>query len=397
MTMRKMLRSGRGVVAALAITGLLQTGVLPVGAATAEGLAVSTPFPSVQVEPGGDVTFPIDVSTAAPETVGLAVTAAPEGFQTTLRGGGFIVSSVYTGTAEPSGAEPLRLELQVTVPEETAPGPYDVNLQATGADGRTTDLPLGLTVNEVAAGSVTLDTEVPSVRGDSSQTFSFSLTLSNDTAQEVTFGLEAAGEPGWDITPTFSGEALAATSVVAAGETATVDVGAVAPEGVPAGAYPLVVRATGGSYTAEAPLQVEITGSYAMSISTADGRLNATVTGGGSTTLPIVVTNDGTAELTDVSLSASPPGDWEVAFEPSNIASIPVGNDVTVTATITTAGNAVAGDYQWPIDADSADASDSIELRTTVETSSIWGFVGLALIAVVIAGLFFVFRRYGRR
>ncbi|MGI8533676.1 MAG: COG1470 family protein, partial [Candidatus Limnocylindrales bacterium] len=147
----------------------------------------------------------------------------------------------------------------------------------------------------------------------------------------------------------------------------------------------------------EAPLQVDITGSYAMSISTADGRLNATVVGGGSTTLPIVITNDGTAELTDVTLSASPPGEWEVTFEPSTIASVPVADSVTVNATITTAGNAVAGDYQWPIEADAADASDSIEIRTTVETSSIWGFVGLALIAVVIAGLFLVFRRYGRR
>jgi len=272
-----------------------------------------------------------------------------------------------------------------------------VNLQATGADGRMTDLLLRLTVDEVAAGSVSLDTEVPSVRGDSSQTFSFSLTLSNDTAGEITFGLEAAGEPGWDVTPTFSGEELAATSVVAAGETATVDVEAVAPEGIPAGVYPLLVRATGGSYTAEAPLQVDITGSYAMSISTADGRLNATVVGGGSTTLPIVITNDGTAELTDVTLSASPPGEWEVTFEPATIASVPVADSVTVNATITTAGNAVAGDYQWPIEADAADASDSIEIRTTVETSSIWGFVGLALIAVVIGGLFLVFRRYGRR
>jgi len=392
-----MIRRGPRIAAAITITGLMLTGVLPVGAVTAEGLTVSTPYPSVQVEPGGEVTFPIDITTAAPETVGLAVTAAPEGFETSLRGGGFIVSSVFTGGAQPSAEEPPLVELQVTVAPESAPGDYEVNLQATGADGRMTDLLLRLPVDEVAAGSVSLDTEVPSVRGDSSQTFSFSLTLSNDTAGEITFGLEAAGEPGWDVTPTFSGEELAATSVVAAGETATVDVEAVAPEGIPAGVYPLLVRATGGSYTAEAPLQVDITGSYAMSISTADGRLNATVVGGGSTTLPIVITNDGTAELTDVTLSASPPGEWEVTFEPSTIASVPVAESVTVNATITTAGNAVAGDYQWPIEADAADASDSIEIRTTVETSSIWGFVGLALIAVVIAGLFLVFRRYGRR
>jgi uncharacterized membrane protein len=41
--------------------------------------------------------------------------------------------------------------------------------------------------------------------------------------------------------------------------------------------------------------------------------------------------------------------------------------------------------------------SETIQLRTTVETSSIWGFVGIALIALVLIGLFLVFRRYGRR
>ena len=42
-------------------------------------------------------------------------------------------------------------------------------------------------------------------------------------------------------------------------------------------------------------------------------------------------------------------------------------------------------------------ANASIAVRTTVETSSIWGFVGIIIIVVVLVGLFLVFRRYGRR
>jgi len=57
----------------------------------------------------------------------------------------------------------------------------------------------------------------------------------------------------------------------------------------------------------------------------------------------------------------------------------------------------VAGDYTITMNAKNDQVTQSIQVRTTVETSSLWGFVGLALIGVVLVGLFLVFRRYGRR
>ncbi|MEO7118029.1 MAG: hypothetical protein ABIZ34_03550, partial [Candidatus Limnocylindrales bacterium] len=62
------------------------------------------------------------------------------------------------------------------------------------------------------------------------------------------------------------------------------------------------------------------------------------------------------------------------------------------------ADNAIAGDFQVSFRADSAEsADDSLEIRTSVQTSPLWGFIGLALIAAVLVGLFLVFRQYGRR
>jgi uncharacterized membrane protein len=43
------------------------------------------------------------------------------------------------------------------------------------------------------------------------------------------------------------------------------------------------------------------------------------------------------------------------------------------------------------------DADDDMAIRTTVETSTVWGVVGVALIVIVLIGLGLVFRRYGRR
>jgi uncharacterized membrane protein len=70
---------------------------------------------------------------------------------------------------------------------------------------------------------------------------------------------------------------------------------------------------------------------------------------------------------------------------------------VTATARITPSGNAVAGDYMTTLTATTESASESIDVRVTVETAPIWGIVGVALIVAVIGGLVLVFRRYGRR
>ncbi len=73
------------------------------------------------------------------------------------------------------------------------------------------------------------------------------------------------------------------------------------------------------------------------------------------------------------------------------------GESVVVTATITPSEEAVAGDYVVSFSADAEEATDSVEIRTTVTPSAVWGLLGVALIALTLAGLAFVFRRFGRR
>jgi uncharacterized repeat protein (TIGR01451 family) len=202
---------------------------------------------------------------------------------------------------------------------------------------------------------------------------------------------------GWDVSARPGGVELAATVQVAANDSERVTVSAEPPINAPAGTYPIGVRATGEGQSAEAELAVEITGSYALTLDAPDGRLNASGTGGSVIEYPVVVTNDGTAPLVGVELSGTPPRGWEVAFEPETIEAIEPGAVAQAVARITPAANAVAGDYDVTLRASTDQADDSIEVRTTVETSTLWGFVGLAIIGVVILGLVLVFRRYGRR
>ena len=67
--------------------------------------------------------------------------------------------------------------------------------------------------------------------------------------------------------------------------------------GWPAGLYDLRVTARGGGVDAETLLQVQITGSFDMQLTTPDQRLNADVTAGQPTQFPVVVFNTGSADL----------------------------------------------------------------------------------------------------
>jgi uncharacterized membrane protein len=120
-----------------------------------------------------------------------------------------------------------------------------------------------------------------------------------------------------------------------------------------------------------------------------------------------VITNTGTAPLTNVKLGSSAPTDWTVTFDAPNntIPTINPGDQaaVTVTATITPSGEAVTGDYKVTLTATSdapqgaSAASGDLALTFTVETSPIWLLAGIGLIVVIVVALFYVFRTYGRR
>ena len=196
-----------------------------------------------------------------------------------------------------------------------------------------------------------------------------------------------------------TGETQAASTVVEAGATQNVTVAVTAPENVEAATYPITVEATAGDRTVTSDLSVEITGSYSMTVSTPDDRLSMSGAAGSATTQVFQVTNTGTAPLTEVTLTATPPSNWDVTFDPPSLLTIAPGDTGEITATITPSSDAVAGDYLVSFNGAAAEsgATGTAQIRFTVETSPIWAIVGLGIIALILAGLVYVFRTYGRR
>ena len=358
-----------------------------------DGLEITTPFPGVAVAPGSQVSFDLTVTSVRNAEVQLSVAGAPDGWSTSLLGGGNVVDSVSVGP-DKDGA--VRLDVDVPA-EATGTG----EIRVTGRGGGATDvLTLSVRVDAEAAGDITLTTSTPALTGAADTAFSFDLTFNNDTAQDVTLAVRASGpDPSWDVAATLTGETQAASTVVEAGATQNVTVAVTAPENVEAATYPITVEATAGDRTVTSELSVEITGSYSMDVSTPDDRLSLSGSAGSATTQVFTITNTGTAPLTAVTLTASPPTNWEVTFEPESLASIDPDGTGEITATITPSSDAVAGDYLVTFNGAAAEsgATGSAQIRFTVETSPLWAIIGLGIIALILAGLFYVFRTYGRR
>jgi uncharacterized membrane protein len=369
----------------------LPFGLFPTAVGAADPLTLSTPFPDVSVAPGTKVSFTLNLTADQQRRVALAVTGAPSNWAATLHGGGFIVDGVTVGASD----TPPDVRLDVDVPDD-ATGSTDLMVTATSGN-LTQRLPLKISITTAGGGNVDLKADYPALRGTASQTYNFSLTLSNDTPEDLTFSLAAQGPDGWTVTAKPSGQSQAASAVVKAGSTSTIDVSAEPPADAAAGDYQVVVAATSGDKNVSQQLGVTITGNYKLTVTTPDQRLNASGPAGGTINQTIRITNDGSAPLTGVTFDKTAPSGWDVEFTPAKVDSIAANSYQDVTAAIKPKGDAIAGDYVVTLSAKAAEASGQQDFRITIETSPIWGIVGLLIIAAIVAGLFWVFRTYGRR
>ncbi len=354
------------------------------------GLTMTTPYPRVAVEAGDQASF--DLTITAPEPVGVTLEASglPDGWTATFRGGGFEVDGV---TASPTAPN---VSFDVTVPLDAAEGTYDVTVEA-GSAGATAELDLQVRVSALAGGEVTLTPDFVGLRTPAGESVTFDVELRNDTPTDLQFELDSSGPAGWDVTAEPASEPQAASIQVEAGGTTNINVEATSPPRAEAGQYTISVRATAADTDVSAEMIVEVVGSFSLDLTTLDQRLSAEVSADGSSEIQLVVTNTGTAPMQGIEMSATPPSGWEVTFVEPFIAEIGAGQSVTSIATITPSDQAIAGDYLITFSATSELARSEVDIRTTVNPSAVWGFVGIALIALTLAGLAWVFRRFGRR
>jgi uncharacterized repeat protein (TIGR01451 family) len=346
----------------------------------------------VAVQPGKTASFDLNVASSVQQRVNLAIVSAPADWNASLHGGGFVVDGVFAGP----GLKP-DVKLDVGVPSATKEGRFSVVVRAS-AGSQSATLSLDLRVAATAGGSVKLTTDNPALRDTADATFTYNLSLANDTPQDLTFTLATNGPAGWDVKATPSGQTQAASFVVTAGSSTTVSVAVKPATDATANQYPVKVSATAGDQVASIDLTAEVIGKVDMQLTTPDQRLSTNANAGSTKDFQLVVDNKGTAPLTNVTISSSAPTGWTIKLDPATVTQVPAGQTQTVTAHMTPSGSAIAGDYVVTFTAKPADGtSQDINVRVTVDTALSWGLIGIALILLTLVGLGWVFQRYGRR
>jgi uncharacterized membrane protein len=357
------------------------------------GLTLYTLFPSRVVGIGDSVTFQLQLDIWPDAQVAqLNVTQLPANWTATFRGSGQIIQSAYVRPNNESS-----VDLGLTPPTDLKAGTYNFTVEATTSNGFKADLPLTVIVKEKLPPKLSLSVDLPTLVGTPSTTFSYNATLKNEGDEDLTVNLVADAPSDFQVTFQLAGQDV--TSIpVNANETKNISIQAKPVGTVQAGQYPIAVTAQGGGAQASLDLQAQVAGQSQLTITTSSGQLSGQAYIGKATPLKVEIQNNGSASARAVQLTSSAPTGWKVSFDPQQINEIPTGQQVEVTANVTPADNAVAGDYMVTVKAQPSDgAAQSTDFRITVLTSTLWGVAGVALIAVALGVVALAVVRFGRR
>ena len=164
------------------------------------------------------------------------------------------------------------------------------------------------------------------------------------------------------------------------------------------GEYKIIVEASSGEFKGTTELTAVITASYALYIVPATERYNTSATAGKDNFFSIEIRNLSTAAVNDINFSSDKPEGWTIEFTPDKVDSIEALDDQTIDVNIKPPAKTIAGDYSISLRASGKQTSaDKIDIRVTVESPTIWGWVGVGIILIVVVGLVVIFMRFSRR
>ena len=368
----------------------------PFTAKAAGGIELSTAYPGIMVKAGEAVSVNLDLENTSGSSfdASLSAVSMPEGWEGYFSGGGKQISKVHAA----NGETVTGVTFQLTIPKDAAEGTYQVQLNAAADSGISDTAGLEFTISENEYGQSSFTTEYPSQEGPSGTTFTFNTTLVNNGADTQSYSLSAQAPSGWQVSFKPSGEStqIAAIDIDSAG-TQGIGVTVVPPANVEAGEYAIPITAVSSKETMNLDLNVKITETYGLEVTTPTGLLSMDTSAGKDSAVTLNVINHSNVTLENISLTSSAPAGWTVEFDNSTIESLDPGATKEVVAHITPSEDAMTGDYVTSISASVAETSGSAEFRVTVKTATIWGIVAIGIIAALIAGLGYVFKKYGRR
>jgi uncharacterized membrane protein len=219
------------------------------------------------------------------------------------------------------------------------------------------------------------------------------------------FDLKVTSPSGWEvyIEPAYeTGKKISSISIDSSYSTMTKNVKLVAkapsyPLPDP-GDYKILLQASSGDVTGSVELVARISAKYAIYAVPVNQLYNTSAQAGKDNIYSIQISNTGTALLEGITFTSDHPEGWEIKFSPEKIETLKASDTIPVDVNIKPPPKTVAGDYMISLQISGKQVTaENMAVRVSVKTPSIWGWVGVIIIIVVIAGLFFIIMRFGRR
>jgi uncharacterized membrane protein len=360
-----------------------------------KGLFLLTDYPAMSVQPGMTSTVALRLQNygLSPERYSLSVGDVPPGWSATLLGGGQPVAA-----AMPATDASVSLQLRLDVPATAGMGTKTLTVKAEGQGGTSVALPIAVTLTKELPAKLKVEAPLPALRGTPKSTFDYQLTIKNDSGRNITASFIADAPKYFETNFTENYGSQQLTSIpIEAGQSKDVKLHVRPPSTAGAQRYPISVTVSAEDASAKTSLSLEIVGQPQLVVTSREGLVSAKAEAGKTSTVPIVVTNAGSAPADLVELSATPPTGWKIEFNPKTIDHIDPGKDAEVQAEITPTATSLAGDYQAAIRATSRGEAASTQFRVAVGTSSTWIMAGAGIIGAAVLFMVAAVARFGRR
>ncbi|MGB7037079.1 MAG: NEW3 domain-containing protein [Xanthobacteraceae bacterium] len=359
-----------------------------------KGLYLMSDYPAVTLRPGETSTVDLRLQNydMAPERLALSVSGVPSGWTATLMGGGQPVAA-----AMPATNSSVALSLRLDVPKTATIGTQTLTIAATGG-ATSLQLPIAVTLAKDLPAKLSVTPQLPELRGNSRSSFEYQLSIKNDSGKKLTVSLSAQAPKNFDtsFTEQYGTQELNAVPIDA-GQSKDVKLKITPPNTASAGDYKVSARVAAEDASATTDLGLDITGQPRLDVSGREGLVSTRASAGQQTSVPVVITNTGTAPAEDVELSGSAPSGWKVTFDPKTVERIAPNDNKEVQALITPTDKAIAGDYITTVRAAARGESASTNFRVTVTTSTLWGIAGVGIIGVALLVMVGAVARFGRR
>ena len=362
------------------------------------GIAVYTDYSGVAVARGENVQMELTLENKGrtDENIAVRITSVAKGWKATLKGARYQVTGMYV-----PGGKTKTLTLNLEPEKGVGPGQYVFQFEAKTADSRFASahtLNVNVQERKIGADNIQVNAAYPVLRGQTDSKFEFSLEVLNKSEMERTFNLSAVGPEKWEINfkPAYEQKQISSIRVKE-GQSQTVAVEVTPAQNAAAKEYPVLVGISSGESRAEVKLTVVLTGTYRLDAGTPNGILSLEAYAGKPVTFSLFVKNTGSAPNRNVNFSSFKPENWETTFKPEKIDVLAPGEMKQVEVTIKPGPQSLVGDYSVGVMTNGEKADKTVEMRVTVKASSAWGWIGIGLILLVIAGLSFLFIKMGRR